>query len=475
MKTATRFSFWARIFILAFFACAPLPFPVQADVAPPEQPPGANIVPGSEFTQVRMLAETVYLTVLSAPQPGYPGQAKTEAIFMMRNLGSAQERMQVRFPLTFWNNSSDGFGGYPEIPDIQIQVNGKIVPTQRIDADFAPPAGGVAFQQMPWAAFDVSFPPGQDVIITVKYTTNGYGYAPYFALRYILETGAGWKGTIGTAEITVKLPYEANAKNVLLDEGSGFSQTSPGAQLAGQEVRWNFEDLEPTSEHNIEITLLQTSAWQDVLDHIEYVRKYPQDGEGWGQLGKAYKEAIRFRKGYLRTDASGEEMYQLSLQAYEKALTFLPQDALWHYGFAELLWAHYYSTEAFGTGQPHGIPELARALDELRLSLALDPNNQDAKDLASWIGSQFPWALSETDKGFDYLILTATPTPALEVDTPLPPPPSTTPEPPAPATQTLAPAAPPITPAASPPDLPLCGAVLLPVLAGLLWLILKRD
>src|SRR5690349_13754199 len=122
MKTGTRFSFWARIFILALFACIALPIPARADVAPPEQPPGASIVPGVEFTQVRMLAESVYLTVLSTPLPQYLGQAKTEAIFLMRNLGTAQERMQVRFPLTFWNNSSDGFGRYPEIRDIQILV-----------------------------------------------------------------------------------------------------------------------------------------------------------------------------------------------------------------------------------------------------------------------------------------------------------------------------------------------------------------
>ena len=73
-----------------------------------------------------------------------------------------------------------------------------------------------------------------------------------------------------------------------------------------------------------------------------------------------------------------------------------------------------------------------------------------------------------------FLILTATPTLAPDVDTPLPQPPSTTPEPPARATQTLA--APRITPAANPPDLPLCGGVaLLSMVAGLLWLILKRD
>jgi hypothetical protein len=37
--------------------------PARADVAPPAMPPGANLVPGVEVTQVRMLAEQVLIEV----------------------------------------------------------------------------------------------------------------------------------------------------------------------------------------------------------------------------------------------------------------------------------------------------------------------------------------------------------------------------------------------------------------------------
>ncbi len=466
---------WTRIFMLVLFASLLTPISARADVAPPEQPPGTNIVPGSESTQVRMVAETVTLRVLSSPSVNYPGQAKTEAVFMMRNLGQAEEKMEVRFPLTFFNNQSDGFGNFPEIPDIQILVNGKAVSTHRIEADFTNPGGGITFSRAPWAAFNVSFPPGEDVIITVKYMANGYGYEPYFALRYILETGAGWNDTIGTVDIIVKLPYEANPKNVVVDETTGFSTTTAGAQFSDSEVRWHFENLEPTSENNIEISLLQTTAWQKALDYTEYVRKYPNDGEGWGQLGKAYKEIVRFPK-FFRSDPAGVEMYQLSAQAYEKAVTFLPDDALWHYGFADLLWSHYYFQNFFG--ETRDIPALVQAVDELRKSLALDPKNQNARDLADWIAGTYPWAISRTDKGYDFPVLTATPTLAPDVSTPLPEP-SSTPAPlPAPTLTAL-----PVAETASPepaktpsPELPVCGgAALLPVLAGLAWLIAKRH
>ncbi len=471
---------WTSAFVLALLFSLLSPSSARADVAPPEQPPGTNIVPGTESTQVRMLAETVTMTVLAKPAGKRIGQAKTEAVFMMRNLGAAEEKMEVRFPLTFWNNESDGFGNFPEIPDIQIKVDGKIISTHRTESDYVNPGGGIAFSRAPWAAFDVTFPPGKDVIITVTYTANGYGYEPYFALRYILETGAGWNGTIGSADIIVKLPYEANPKNVMLEETTGFSDTTPGARFIGSEVRWHFEDFEPTAESNIEVSLVQPSLWQKVLDETAKVTKNPQDGEAWGRLGKAYKEIVRLPK-YYRIDSGGQDAYQLSVQAYEKAVMLLPKDALWHYGFADLLWTHYYIYQFVGT-DARDFSELTRAANEIRQSLALDLKNQNAKELASWMASQYPWAVSETDKGYDFLILTATPTFAPPTFTSLPEP-SSTPEPSA----TLAPTAvsvteppPGRTPTPEPtpvsPNIPFCGgtALLLPLFAGMLWFFSKR-
>ena len=49
----------------------------------------------------------------------------------------------------------------------------------------------------------------------MSYTVNGYGYYPQIAFDYVLETGAGWNGTIGSADIIVDLPYDASDLNVL--------------------------------------------------------------------------------------------------------------------------------------------------------------------------------------------------------------------------------------------------------------------
>ncbi len=488
MKKSPRSGFYRiSALLLALLLSLLIPSSARADVAPPEQPPGTNIVPGAETTRVRMVAETVKMIVLSRPADGRIGQAKTEAVFMMRNLGSTEERMEVRFPLTFWNNYSDGFGNYPEIGDIQIEVDGRSVSTRRAEKDIFD--GGIAYNQAPWATFDVTFPPGKDVFIKVTYTANGYGYEPYFALRYILETGAGWNGTIGSADIIVELPYEANDQNVMLVETTGFSTTTPGVEFVGKQIRWHFEDFEPTYENNIEISLVQPSQWRKVLEETANVAKNPNDGEAWGRLGKAYKGiGVLGGKGFFRTDPASEQIFQLSAQAYEKAVTLLPGDALWHYGFADLLWTHYV-TNYYGMRR-EGLPEFSRALDELRQSLALDPKNQAARDLASWIAGQYPWAMSETDQGYNFLLLTATPTQPPETATPLPEL-SATPQPVATFTPTAIPFTPTVFVTDAPPELlptpvpsvasplrslPLCGgAALLPLLAGLLWIFSRRQ
>lgn len=479
-----KYNKWFAILLLVALVTILTPIPAHADVAPPEQPPGASIVPGTTPTQVRMVAETVTLTVLDNPSILYPGQALTEAIFIMRNIGAQTETMQARFPLTFWNSQSDGFGKFPEISDIQIFINNQLVPTQRIEADFTNPGGGlVGHKQAPWAAFDVSFPPNTDVTITVKYTTNGYGYAPNFALRYILETGAGWNGTIGSADIVIRLPYPATEENVLLTEETGFSLTTPGAQLIDNNVHWHYEDFEPTTTNNITVSLVIPSYWQKVLNWREQAKKAPDNGEVWGQLGKAIKEVIRHSKGYLREDNASKTLFKEAVEAYDKSVTLLPDDALWHLGFADLLWSDYEFRFMGQTGTD--FEAMSRLIEQLRLTLARDPNNKNAHTIADAIAQSHPWAIQKTQDGYDFLVLTATPTadpptvtPTVEA--------SSTPQPSPEPTETVLPANTstptgsgevPVSPTKSPGGgLQICGnAVLLiiPALAGF-WINKKR-
>ena len=445
-----------------------------ADVAPPETVPGSNLNPGVETTQVRMVAETVTLTISEDPADENGAIAKTEAVFTMRNLGTAEETMNVRFPLSFFNGNSDGFGGFPEIDSIAVKVNGKTVSTRREVQPFLNNTSSYQERdEIPWAIFEVTFPPNQDVLIEVVYNVEGFGYYPYEVFKYVLETGAGWNGVIGSAEIILRLPYQANERNVWIEGVEGYGDATPGGVFSGNEVRWKFEDLEPTFENNLQFVVLAPSVWESVLTEIENVTRNPNDGEAWGRLGKAYKEIIRMPKGYLRTDSAAIEMFGLSKEAYEKCLALLPNDSLWHYGYADLLWSHYYFDIYFGgTTDSEGL--LPATLTHLQTALEIDPNNQQAKDLLLEISYAVPEAAQQNeDESFTFLGLTATPVPptpwggeatqTLESTQPVPT-----------STFTMG-VIPPNTPEPTAPN-PLCGsAFLLPALLGMIFMNRKRK
>ena len=438
----------------------------HADVAPPEAVPGSNLVPGGESTQVRMMAETVTLTVSQDPADEKSAVAETRAVFTMRNLGTAEERMAVRFPLSFFDGSSDGFFNYPELPSITVHVDGKAVSTRREMQPFlAGRPNASERDEVPWSVFDVTFPPNQDVTIEVVYNVDGFGDYPYDVFKYVLETGAGWNGTIGSAEIILRLPYEANTYNVWTEGVEGYGEATPGGVFVGNEVHWKYTELEPTFENNLQFVIVTPFAWNKVLTEDANVTKNRDDGEAWGRLAKAYKDLIMMRHGNLRADPAGQGMFELSRSAYETCLGILPNDPLWLYGSAELLWAHYYF-DLYMLGQPDTQNVLAVTLMRLNTALEIDPNLQLAKDKLEEISYSLPEAVQKNEEGSFYLRgLTATPIPLVRqnVATPtLPPVPTPT------STFTMG-VIPPSTPEPTASN-PLCGsAFLLPALLGMVW------
>ena len=455
-----------RIVAVVFLLIAVcVPMAVRADVAPPAQPPGFNPEPGTELTQVRMVAETVVLDVRASAPADSLGQAKVTADFTMRNLGGETESMAVRFPVSINN----GFGSYPELANLQVKIDGKSVSMQRIMQE--DPVWGSDL--VPWSQFNVAFPPNQDVQIQVTYTIEATGEYPYVAFYYIFHTGAGWKDTIGSADLVVRLPYEVNDQNVIFDEQTGWSMTSPGSEIGGNEIKWHFEDFEPGYENDFELSLIMPSVWQKVINERMNVEKNPDDGEAWGRLGKLYKEIFFFRRGF-RHDAGGQELYQLSVEAYEKAVTLLPNDGLWHAGFADLLSTHAYYSSWEGEDS---MPETIRSMQEIDLALGLAPNDPKVKEIAEKIYYFFPGAVELLEIGYDFLWLTATPVVKTPTDVPASPTSTLQPTPEPVPTATAVPTREAVpNPTQMPPSAknPLCvSAAIAPL--GLLWLAIRRK
>jgi hypothetical protein len=453
-----------RHMLLSLLVAAMLVFPstVQADVAPPANPPGSNPGPGNELTQVRMLAETVVVNVLQADPP----RAQVTADFTMRNLGGETENLGVRFPIA----ASDGWSNFPEIKNVVIQVEGRGVGYRRVEGP--EPIYNSKDTLVPWAQFDVNFPPGQDVKIRVTYDLSGTGYPQELqtTFYYMLSTGAGWKDTIGSAEIILRLPYDANPQNVILSEYG-----PQDAQFSGHEVRWTFTDFEPTRENDFTFDIVKPSAWKNVLTELDNTERDPQDGEAWGRLGKAYKEAyLASPKGYPREDQGGLQLYELSKAAYEKAVTLLPKDGLWHAGYAELLLVKHIFMSTSQKG-PYP-PDLQRGLEELDLAYQLAPKEAKVMDMLD-LARNLDLITFNSDGSPVFISLTATPLPpSPTVYVPQTPPAESTAPSATPAIQPGPVTSIPVTKTpASGTSLPFCGGAALVPLALLLALRRKRH
>lgn len=379
--------------------------PVSADIAPPAEPPGANPVPGNATTQVRMLEETVRIDIQAETRADSLGQAKVTAQFLMRNVGETDERMAVRFPL----GTPDGWGQIAVIDKIDVIVDGSRVNTRMITG--GDPTG--TYEEVPWTEFDVVFPVEKNVNVSVEYMLDGAGELPYIWFNYIFSSGAAWKDSIEKADLIVTFPYAVNDLFLLHCIDNLYNCTVPGGVIKGREITWTYTDFEPQPEDNFMIALVAPAVWQQVLAEEERVAVAPGDGEAWGRLGRLYKSLIfsphgwrGFRNYYYLADPGVEQLFQLADRAYTQAVTRLPEDALWHAGYAELL--GYYAEFAGYEGVDTLLLKL-KALQELHFALELSPEDEVVNEIAYSLSWPLSEGLVENENGFDFPWLTATP------------------------------------------------------------------
>lgn len=405
-----RYKFKPVIFVslllLAIIFLFHPPTAAHADIAPYyESPFGTNPKPEQETTQVRMVAEIVDM-VVDAPTPSSEGLVRVTAVFTMSNLGQATEHMDVGFPLAQGSEFGDLCGQnmikFKPITDLTAWVNGEQASTKKTysELQFAPDS---LPQRLPcWEYFPVSFPPAQNVIIRISYTgepARNKRTLIAYAYAYVLETGAGWLGTIGRADITIHLPYELNGYNYL------GCRPDPCTMLKDK-VQWHLKDFEPDQSYNIHASFLPPPLWQRILIERANVEKNPNDGEAWGRLGKAYKEAIIEDRGF-RNGPEAEEMYRWSEGAYQKAIALLPEDADWHYGYAELLCHH---AEWDTSPDDLDIEAWQACVLQLKQTLDLQPDHAKANNLLQYISGFTIPLIDLSGPQPNYLILTPQPT-----------------------------------------------------------------
>jgi hypothetical protein len=257
-----------------------------------------------------------------------------------------------------------GFFTYPEVQDFTAGVDGQIAPTTVITV---PNPQGQEQPPVRWAAFDVTFPLTREVVISVSYSISPTGYLPEAQFAYVLSTGAGWYGTIGQVDITMRLPYPANLENVILNN------TTRGARFQSGTVRWQRTNLEPTASDDWHATILATNIWEAILDARQAELAAPRDAQKWLALSQAYVQAVP----YKYVPSGGEHFQLLAVRAMQIAVSLSPNSAIMRTEYASLLWYLYHVQVV---QNPQG--RLANIIHyNLNMALKLDPNDAKAKQL----------------------------------------------------------------------------------------------
>lgn len=449
-------------------------WPSRADVGiQPILPDGSSIRPKTE-TPIQMASEKVVLDVRQATEwdratvtfnpeayglEGYVvpiwqlSVAEVTADFTMVNPTSEAVSMTVWFPLASaletggwegymgelgWLDSAFDWESHmgeivPRIERFQVAIDGK--PLAHEVSEWPNPQGKDK-PPLPWASFPVTFPGRDQVLIQVTYLIwaqqdiSGVG----MFLTYVFQTGAGWAGPIGKAELVVNLPYLASAETI--------GAMPDGGQVSGHQVRWTWENLEPGPQDDFSIWLIRQERWEELEAARIRVNVWPEDGEAWLNLASTYRR-LTFGK-YTALQGFGETYQPLGVQAAQKALRLLPGDVRPHYELAM-----FYLAALPENFTPE---ELRPLLDELRI---ITPVYGDVRD---W-GEGFPrgdvldalskaWA-TETAVAESMQTPTTTPSPSATPRPSATPVPSATPAPSATPSPSMTP-----IPSATPQPLP---------------------
>ena len=348
---------------------------VSADIAPPLQPPGASPAPLEyEKTYVEMSHETVQIFIEESSHLYYMDpprdcvNARVHATFIMFNQGNSAETLKVLFPLNNIDGGGDGFFSSPEIQNLKIWVEHQPIDWVEITT---PNPRSSDEPDIKWAEFEVEFTLEETVWIDIYYDLQSTGNFPEATFNYVLETGEGWYGPIGTAYIELMFSnFMASFENVLIG-----NQTSPGGKIDGGKMVWEYTNLEPDASDNWEVTIIAPHIWEQVIDLRERIDQ--GDGSSYAKITKLYDNLIMSRG--IRPGT--EKFIPLNYDAYHKAVEFNPEN--------DDVLARFADFKLFLYEKDHNTPETPAQLEDIyaMASQALEINilNDTAYQVISWL------------------------------------------------------------------------------------------
>ncbi len=205
--------------------------------------PGGLVTPGDKADEIRMKSESVLFSV--RPDDGTFAEQEAQysahvtADFVMQNLSSRAVSKDLFFPLHSWQELSvyqePADAVMQQAKNVKVWVDGKEIQVSYADLALSPQEKVVA------AVFPVRFPAGRETAIRVEYDVRAVNEpkSPSLSLKYMMQTGSHWAGTIGSGQVIFEFWQPVDSK-------SAFFYINDFFQIKDGRLEWDFTDLEPT-------------------------------------------------------------------------------------------------------------------------------------------------------------------------------------------------------------------------------------
>lgn len=345
------------------------PVVAHADAAPPLVALGGSLESG-QGTKVQMYSEKVEMDARDLARED--GKIAITARFRMRNTGSEEEHLTVRFPVEFPGEAPPA----PVAEGLTVEINSAPSRTNEIVEPLTLTDG---LGQIRWASFDVTFPPERDVIITVRYTIRPIGYFFGTRLQYVLQTGGGWEGPIELVQIVVRLPYDTSWSNYL-------GQMSPSTwwrplTMSGDTMTWTKWHLEPTGDDNFDGLFVRPWLWSSILEFERRIANGEASPEDYLTLAHQYWTAAVDDFNYVtlpRLANAAEAAIRRGRVSSPWSVDLIAEGAYYR-------WMRLTHSNSITAGEFDELQRLkaARIRCQLEGALAIDPSNRRANELAT--------------------------------------------------------------------------------------------
>lgn len=193
-------------------------------------------------------------------------------IYKFKNTLNTNVKVSMAFPvLSKWPHST------PLVIDIKnftVKENGKIIETKLQDIDTEEGSSNKEIEYSSYYVWQLSFKPGEEKTIENIYDQALQTDEDLIDFRYILYTGASWKGNIKELDIYANFPT-ADLKTIYLSYPDNKLKGTTNSELntahlvyiggppikpiiKNNSIQWTLKNYEPAKNHNICINIAQS-------------------------------------------------------------------------------------------------------------------------------------------------------------------------------------------------------------------------